>query len=141
MKSDSFTQKPLAVPQQLGNNLVIIAPLFTLSYKVMDELHAELGNSVNLIVSDCYNGDHFQQDLTSEAAQQSGLPTQVNLILQYSLKGLAPPAKLLSHTEKVYYFVVNFTEQALNELREHDLDTLKRDRYAGHAHFESHDDF
>lgn len=127
--------------QTLGNNLVIIAPIFTLTHEVMEELHAELGNSVNLIVTESYNSDHFLQDTSSEVAKTSGQPTQVNLILQYSLRGLAPPSKLVSHTEKIYYFVVNYTEDHLLSLKDHDLETLKNERYAGHANFESQEDF
>lgn len=37
--------------------------------------------------------------------------------------------------------MVNFTEEALTGLKEYDLETLKNERYAGHAQFESQEEF
>lgn len=123
-----------AVPPSapLGNNLVIIAPAFTFTYPVFEQLTAELGGlQANLIVTDTYSPDLFKQAEDNQ---------HVNLILLNSLKGLATE-KMQSHTEKIYYFVVNFTHEQLSELKAcDDIERLSRERYQGHGDFKSLDE-
>ena len=46
---------------------------------------------------------------SSALLRQAG-STQLNLIIINSLQGLLPEDKIQSHTEKIYYFVVNFNK-------------------------------
>ena len=41
---------------------------------------------------------------------------QLNLIFINSLKGIQSVESLMSHTEKIYYFVVNYTRETLSEV-------------------------
>jgi hypothetical protein len=98
---------------------VILAPAFALSKVTFATILSQLGgpHSVTVIESDAYSPEHFKQHHLP-----SGAPTLLNLILLTSLKGLQTPAEIAAiktHTEKIYYFSVNFTHEHLEGMLAH----------------------
>lgn len=68
---------------------------------------------MSLIEADSYTPDFLKQHHIA-----SGQPTALNLVFVNSLTGLVS-GELKSHTEKIYYFVVNFTREHIEGLVSH----------------------
>jgi hypothetical protein len=56
---------------------------------------------------------------------------QLNLIFINSLKGISNVENLISHTEKIYYFVVNYTRETLEKLRDRDFEGAITTSFSG----------
>ena len=105
IRTTKIAQTPKYQAKSLGNNIVIFAPQFTIKMEILEAIKAELRGVMTLIESDTYSKDFLS---TSDS--------QLNLILLNSLKGLIPVDRIQSHTEKIYYFLVNYTSDNLELL-------------------------
>jgi hypothetical protein len=85
----------------LGYNIVILAPAYTLSNTLIQTLISEIVPHHHLVESDTYSQDILR----------ASDPPTINLILLNSLKGLSN--KPHSHTEKLYYILVNYSRDHL----------------------------
>jgi hypothetical protein len=56
---------------------------------------------------------------------------QLNLIFINSLRGISNVETLISHTEKIYYFVVNYTRETLEKLRDREFEEAIATSFSG----------
>ena len=123
----------------MGNNIVIIAPAFTLSKAILETLKSELGDAstINVVETATYTSEFLRQHFQT----QSFLPSHLNLVILNSLTGLTGDnVKLMSHTDKIYYFVVNYSRSTLEKIvstagssDDDKFDALKESMYQGGA--------
>ena len=64
----------------------------------------------------------------------------MNLVFLNSIKGLFEQ-KIVSHTEKVYYFIVNYTKEHLEASLEKEFSELQEGFYSGSTKFATKEDF
>lgn len=123
----------------LGNNIVIFAPAFALSNVTFASIQALFGPHVTLLEANAYDPDLFKQNLLP-----NGSPSTMNIIILSTLKGLESTA-IKSHTEKIYYFVVNFTRSHLEGTLAHastdeNLAGMQDAMYRGTLNIENYED-
>jgi hypothetical protein len=99
----------------------------------VEELKAELGGNLTFIEADYYQVDMLKQHHLSAPIDQqiSTVLPQLNLIFINSLKGISNVEDLISHTEKIYYFVVNYTRETLEKLRDRDFEGAITNSFSG----------
>lgn len=85
---------------------------------MVESLKAELGGNLTLIEADYYQVDMLKQHHLTLAPETTAAAPQLNLIFINSLRGLETVESLISHTEKIYYFVVNYTRETLTKVSE-----------------------
>lgn len=83
---------------------MIFSPAFTLPLDLVENLKQELGGNLTLIEADYYQTDMLKQHTATSS---------LNLIFINSLRGLESEECLMSHTERIYYFLVNYTNETL----------------------------
>ena len=100
---------------------------------MVEVLKAELGGNLTLIEADYYQVDMLKQHhLSAPLDQQStGVTPQLNLIFINSLRGISNVETLISHTEKIYYFVVNYTRETLEKLRDREFEAAIATSFSG----------
>lgn len=73
-----------------------------------------------------------QHHLSAPLEQQvNTVMPQLNLIFINSLRGISNVENLISHTEKIYYFVVNYTRETLEKLRDRDFEGTIATSFSG----------
>ena len=111
--------------------MVIFTPAFTLSLELVEALKEELGNNLTMIEADYYQLDMLKQHHLSIPSATNQPPPQINLIFINSLRGLETVESLMSHTEKIYYFIVNYTKDTLEKLRTRDFEECIASWFSG----------
>jgi hypothetical protein len=108
----------------LGNNIVIFAPAFSLDLEVIETLKSELGNLTFI------EANYFQNEMLKQH-QVDNYTSQLNLIFINSLRGIENEKSLVSHTEKIYYFILNYDRETVEKLKDQDFEELKTKRFSG----------
>lgn len=57
--------------------------------------------------------------------------SKLNLIFINSLRGIENEKTLMSHTEKIYYFIVNYEKETVEKLRDMDFEEVVTKRFSG----------
>ena len=57
--------------------------------------------------------------------------SKLNLIFINSLRGIENETSLVSHTEKIYYFIVNYDKQTLEALKSLTFESVTTQRFSG----------
>ncbi len=57
--------------------------------------------------------------------------SKLNLIFINSLRGIEDEKTLVSHTEKIYYFVVNYEKETVEKLRDMDFEEVITKKFSG----------
>lgn len=110
---------------------MIFSPAFTLPLDLVEILKAELGNNLTMIEADYYQLDMLKQHHLSLPTTSSHPPPQINLIFINSLRGLETVESLMSHTEKIYYFIVNYNKDTIEKLRTRDFEECLQSWFSG----------
>jgi hypothetical protein len=63
--------------------------------------------------------------------QVDNYTSQLNLIFINSLRGIENEKSLVSHTEKIYYFILNYDRETVEKLKDQDFEELKTKRFSG----------
>jgi hypothetical protein len=108
----------------LGNNIVIFIPAFTLDIDVVETLKSELGNLTFI------EADYFQPEMLKQHSVEN-YTSKLNLIFINSLRGIQNETSLKSHTEKIYYFVVNYDKETVEKLRDQDFEEVITKKFSG----------
>lgn len=103
---------------------MIFTPAFTLDLEVVETLKGELGNLTFI------EADYFQPEMLQQHTVDN-FSSRLNLIFINSLRGIENEQSLVSHTEKIYYFVVNYDRQTVEALRDHDFEEVNAKRFSG----------
>ena len=90
---------------------MIFIPAFTLDIDVVETLKSELGNLTFI------EADYFQPEMLKQHSVEN-YTSKLNLIFINSLRGIHNETSLMSHTEKIYYFVVNYDKETVEKLRD-----------------------
>jgi hypothetical protein len=110
---------------------VIFIPAFTLDIDVVETLKSELGNLTFI------EADYFQPEMLKQHSVEN-YTSKLNLIFINSLRGIQNETSLMSHTEKIYYFVVNYDKENIEKLRDQDFEEVITKKFSGGStHFES----
>jgi hypothetical protein len=57
--------------------------------------------------------------------------SKLNLIFINSLRGIENEQQLVSHTEKIYYFIVNYDKQTVEALKAQDFEQVSTQKFSG----------
>jgi len=98
---------------------------------LVESLKAELGINLTLIEADFYQVDMLKQHHLTMTAETTTAPPQLNLIFINSLRGIENVESMISHTEKIYYFVVNYSKETLAKVSERGFEESVQAWYSG----------
>ncbi len=102
--------------------------------EVVETLKTELGNLTFI------EADYFQPEMLKQHSVEN-YTSKLNLIFINSLRGIEDEKTLMSHTEKIYYFVVNYEKETVEKLRDMDFEEVITKRFSGGStRFESPED-
>ena len=91
---------------------------------VVETLKSELGNLTFI------EADYFQPEMLQQHSVDN-YTSKLNLIFINSLRGIENEKSLMSHTEKIYYFVVNYEKETVEKLRDQDFEEVVTKRFSG----------
>ena len=103
---------------------MIFIPAFTLDIDVVETLKSELGNLTFI------EADYFQPEMLKQHSVEN-YTSKLNLIFINSLRGIQNETSLMSHTEKIYYFVVNYDKETVEKLRDQDFEEVITKKFSG----------
>lgn len=87
-------------------------------------MKSELGNLTFI------EADYFQPEMLKQHSVEN-YTSKLNLIFINSLRGIENEKSLMSHTEKIYYFVVNYNKETVEKLRDQDFEEIITKRFSG----------